>query len=309
MESIGWDFSINSQLYKSKNAQLNFFFNISQNYNVLREIDESYNLERDHTTSNGEYKQIIQVDNPIGSFYGYRYKGVYTKDDDLIARDEDGNKIYDAAGNAVKMMYNYPTVAYEFELGDAKYEDVNHDGNINYQDVVYLGDANPDFTGGFGMSYRYKNFGCSFSFYGRYGNSIINETQMEGENMYTFDNQLTSTLRRWRDPGDETDIPRALYGKGYNWLGSDRYVHDGSFLRLKYVSCYYDLPKQWTKALGVRQIKLAATVNNLLTFTNYIGQDPEISIKSSDGSIFTVGIDSSTTPVAKQFTFSINIML
>ncbi len=309
MEAIGWDFSVNSELYHSKNSQLNFFFNISQNYNVLREIDESYNLERDRTTANGEYKQIIQVDNPIGSFYGYRYEGVYSTEADLIAKDNSGKPIYDAAGNAVKMIYSYPNVGYEFEVGDAKYQDVNNDGNINYQDVVYLGDANPDFTGGFGMSYRYKDFGCSYSFYGRYGNSIINATQMKGENMYAYDNQLASTLKRWRNPGDKTDIPRALLGYGYNWLGSDRYVHDGSFLRLKYVSCYYNLPKRWTSSLGVRQIKVAATVNNLITFTNYIGQDPEISIKSTDGSIFSVGVDNSTTPVPKQFTFSINIML
>lgn len=307
MEAIGWDFNINSQVYKTKDAQLNLFFNISQNYNVLREIDESYNLERDRTTSNGQYKMIIQVDNPIGSFYGYEYDGVYTSADQLIARDATGQQIYDAAGNAVEMVYNYPNINYKFELGDAKYKDINHDGNINYQDVVYLGDANPDFVGGFGMSYRYKGFGCSLTFYGRYGNSIINATQMAGENMYSYDNQLASSLKRWRNPGDDTDIPRALIGSGYNWLGSDRYVHDGSFLRLKYISFYYNLPKKMLSPIKLRQAKLSLTLNNLMTFTNYIGQDPEISIRSADGSIFSVGVDKSTAPVPKQATLSLSI--
>lgn len=307
MEAIGWDFNINSQVHKTRDAQLNLFFNISRNYNVLREIDESYNLERDRTTSNGQYKMIIQVDNPIGSFYGYEYEGVYTSENQLIARDANGEQIFDATGNAVKMVYNYPNVNHEFQLGDAKYKDINHDGNINYQDVVYLGDANPDFVGGFGASYKYKGFGCSLTFYGRYGNSIINATQMSGENMYGYDNQLASTLKRWRNPGDVTDMPRALTGTGYNWLGSNRYVHDGSFLRLKYVSFYYDLPKAWLTPINLRQAKLSLTLNNLFTFTNYIGQDPEISIKSQDGSVFSVGVDYSTTPVPKQATVSLSI--
>lgn len=306
LESDGWDFNLRSEIFHRKDSHLSLFLNLSQNYNILRKIAESYNLERDRTTTNGEYKRIIQVGNPIGSFYGYKYDGVYTNPDDLIARDADGNKIYDASGNAVKMAYNYPNINYEFQLGDAKYEDINHDGNINYQDVVYLGNANPKFIGGFGASYTYKNFSCNLTFYGRYGNSIINVTQMRGENMYGYDNQLASTLRRWRNPGDQTDIPRALNNAGYNWLGSDRYVHDGSFLRLKYISFSYDMPRKWVQPLHMRQVKLSATLNNLLTFTNYIGQDPEISIKSS--SIFTVGYDNSTTPVPKQVTFYLSLM-
>lgn len=306
IESIGWDFNIRSEVYRTQDSHLSLFFNISQNYNVLKEIDENYNLERDRTTSNGEYKYIIQIDNPIGSFYGYKYDGVYTSEDDLIARDRNNNKIYDGLGNPVKMVYNYPDINYEFQLGDAKYKDINHDGNINYQDVVYLGDANPDFIGGFGMSYNYKRFYANLTFYGRYGNNIINITQMQGENMYNYDNQLASTLKRWRNPGDETDMPRALLGAGYNWLGSDRYVHDGSFVRLKYISVSYDLPEKWVEPLHFREIKVSATLNNMLTFTRYIGQDPEVSIRSADGSIFTVGYDYSTTPVPKQLTFYLN---
>jgi hypothetical protein len=161
--------------------------------------------------------------------------------------------------------------------------------------VVYLGDANPDFTGGFGSSAKWKNFSLNIYFYGRYGNEIINLTKMRGENMASYDNQTTATLSRWRKPGDETDMPRALIGYGYNWLGSDRYVDNGSFLRLKYVTLTYYMPKTLIGKI------------NLLTFTRYLGQDPEININSSDGTIYTVGYDQSNTPVPKELTFTINV--
>jgi len=304
LETQGWDFNIRSEVYKTADSHLSLFFNFSQNYNILREINENYNLERDRTTSNGEYKMLVQIGNPIGSFYGYQFEGVYTNTEDLYAVDEEGNYIQDPNGNFIKMVYNYPDINYEFQLGDAKYKDVNHDGNINYLDVVYLGNANPKFITGLGASYKYKRFYANMTFYGRFGNSIINVTQMYGENMYSYDNQLASTMRRWRREGDSTDMPRALLSSGYNWLGSDRYVHDGSFLRLKYISISYDLPNSFCERLNVRKIKVSATLNNILTFSNYIGQDPEVSIKSSD--IFTVGYDYSRTPVSKQLTFYVN---
>jgi hypothetical protein len=227
LDNQGWDFSFRSFPIRHDVFSISFDFNIARNFNVLREVAKNYATERGETTSNGEFKHIIQTDNPIGSFYGYRYLGVYKDEEDLTAVDEAGNKVYNANGEPVMMVFNYPSVNYEFQPGDAKYEDINHDGNINYLDVIYLGDANPDFTGGFGSTVSYRNFTFNFFFYGRYGNDIINMTQMYGENMYNYDNQTTAVLRRWRKPGDETDIPRALINYGYNWLGSSRFIYYG----------------------------------------------------------------------------------
>jgi hypothetical protein len=125
--------------------------------------------------------------------------------------------------------------------------------------------------------------------------------------MASYDNQTTATLRRWRKPGDQTDIPRALIGYGYNWLGSDRYVDDGSFLRLKYITLSYYLPKPLIGKVGLDQLRLSLQLTNLLTFTNYLGQDPEININSRDGTIYTVGYDESNTPRPKGLTFTINV--
>ncbi len=130
---------------------------------------------------------------------------------------------------------------------------------------------------------------------------------MYSENMASYDNQTTATLRRWRNPGDVTDVPRALVGYGYNWLGSDRFVGDGSFLRLKYITLSYRVPGNLTNRVGIKQARFSMTLNNLFVFTNYLGQDPEISINSRDGSIYTVGYDDSNTPRTKEVTMNLSI--
>lgn len=307
LDNNGWDFNVRTYPVRSQNWTISFNFNIARNYNILQEIDESYNLKQYINIDNGSYPKWIQTGNPIGSFYGYIYDGVYKDESELIARDVNGNQIYKANGTPVNMIYYYPYVNYEFQPGDAKYRDINNDGNIDYNDIVYLGNANPDFIGGFGSSVKYKNFSFNFYFYGRYGNDIINKTKMNSENMYRFDNQSTATLRRWRRPGDETDIPRALIYYGYNWLGSDRFVDDGSFLRLKYLTFTYEFPRELVSKLKMQSLRLSTTFNNLLTITNYAGQDPEININSRDGTIYTVGYDESNTPRARQITVNLSV--
>lgn len=307
MDNYGWDFNLRTWPIKNKDFKMSFDFNIAKNYNIIREVNDKFSTERNVSPGNGAYKNLIQIDNPAGSFYGYRSLGVYTNEDELIARDKNGNQILDPNGRPITMVYDYNKVNYEFQLGDARYEDINHDGNINAADVVLLGDANPDFTGGFGQEYRYKNFSFRYNFYFRYGNEIINRNKINGEKMINFDNQTKAVLKRWRKPGDETDIPRALLGYGYNYLGSDRFVEDGSFLRLKYISLSYNVPIKICRKFKLESVRLSSTINNLLTFTNYTGQDPEININTKDGTFYTVGYDDSNTPVAKSVTFNLHV--
>lgn len=312
MDNLGWDMSVKTIPIKTKDFTMTFDFNIARNYNVLRSLTEETATIRNETIGNGTYQNIASIGNPAGSFYGYKYEGVYTTEDMLVARDVNGNKISDPNGNEIKMMYDQNgTSPYEFELGDAKYSDVNHDGNIDANDIVYLGNANPLFTGGFGSMLSYKSWSLNCFFYFRYGNSIINRTKMNGEAMYSFDNQLASTLRRWRKPGDGLDgeeiLPRALYQKGYNYAGSDRFVEDGSFLRLKYITLTYRVPKTFCQKIGVQNIRTSLTANNLFTFTKYSGQDPEISISSSDDVIYTVGYDDSKTPRGRELTLVLSV--
>jgi len=312
MDNIGWDFSIKTIPIKTKDFTMTFDINLARNYNVLRSLVDDYSTVRNETISNGQYQNIASIGNPAGSFYGYRYNGVYLNENDLLARDMNNQVITDPNGANIKMMYDYNgTSRYEFQVGDAKYDDYNHDGNIDANDIVYLGNANPLFTGGFGSMISYKNWSLNSFFYFRYGNSIINLTKMYGEAMHNFDNQLASTLKRWRKPGDgengEEILPRALYDKGYNYVGSDRFVEDGTFLRLKYITLTYRIPKKFCQKIGVDNIRTSVTANNLFTFTNYSGQDPEINISSSDQVIYTVGYDDSRTPRAREVTFILSV--
>ena len=138
----------------------------------------------------------------------------------------------------------------------------------------------------------------------RYGNKIINRARMNAENMYGNDNQSKSVDWRWVKDGDVTDMPRALYQYGYNWLGSDRYVEDGSFLRFKYMTFNYAIPPKELKKYHISKMSLYLTFNNLWVWTKYSGVDPEVGY----GSLGT-SYDDAKTPRTKDFTLGVSIGL
>ena len=121
--------------------------------------------------------------------------------------------------------------------------------------------------------------------------------------MYFFDNQSTAVLRRWRNEGDETDIPRALINGGYNWLGSDRYVEDASFVRFRTITARYNFTRKILTKIKLKTLSAYITGENLFTFTNYLGQDPEVTFRGSDP--FRVSYDYSMTPPAKIITLGL----
>jgi hypothetical protein len=304
MENQGWEVALNTTPIKSGKWKMDFNFNISSNENVIREISEYFPSESGNTDANGQYKRFLQTDNPFGSFYGYRFKGVYTDKEATLARDAAGNAVTGPNGQTVYMRFNYPKIDYTFQPGDAIYEDINKDGNIDSRDVVYLGNSNPKLTGGFGPTLTYNSqFKILLYFTYRYKFDVVNGTDMNTTNMYGYSNQSTATLARWRNPGDVTDMPRAVFQSGYNWLGSDRYVEDASFLRLRSVTFSYNLSKPLLKKMKMDDVRVYLTADNLLTFTNYRGQDPEVSMKSGDP--FGIAIDYSRTPPTSRFTLGL----
>ncbi|MFC6859496.1 SusC/RagA family TonB-linked outer membrane protein [Zunongwangia sp. SCSIO 43204] len=304
IDNQGWEIGLYTTPIKTDKWNVDFNFNIAHNQNVIREISEYFPNESGNVTVNGEFKRFLQIDNPFGSFYGYRFKGVYPDLESTQAKDANGNVITGPNGQIVYMRFNYPNTDYIFQPGDAIYEDINKDGNIDSRDVVYLGNSNPKFVGGFGPTVTLNNqFKLLLYFTYRLDFDVVNGTDMVTTNMYNWDNQSTAVLSRWRNPGDQTDIPRAINGAGYNWLGSDRYVEDASFLRFRSVTFSYNFSKSFLKNLNMNDARIYITADNLLTFTKYRGQDPEVRLPGGDP--FDMSIDYSRTPPTRRLSLGI----
>ena len=297
-----WTFDVNVNLANSTGKITSLLTSILNDYNG----EYGYN--------NGEYQSRIQVGNSYGSIYGFRYKGVYQYSDYVegregtspVARDAQGNVIHDANGKPLPMYFNYGgNHQYRFQGGDAIYEDINHDGNIDELDIVYLGNCNPKLTGGFGFTVRWKQLSMNAFFNFRYGNKIINRARMNAEAMENSYNQSIAVNYRWRKEGDITEIPRAHYNGNivaYNTLGSDRFIEDGSFLRFKYLTFTYSFTKEALKPIRLSTLNLYLTLNNLCTWTKYTGVDPEISPDSRG-----ICYDDSNTPRSQYFTFGVTV--
>lgn len=304
----GFEIGLRTVPYRSKNINVGFDFNIAKNQNIMQEVSDLYpKTDGKKVNSNGIYRTYLQVGNPFGSFYGFRYKGVYKDAEATVATGLSGNPIVTPSGQTVYMRFNYPATDYVFQPGDAIYEDINHDGNINEDDIVYLGNSNPKISGGFGPNVTFKgNFRLQAFFTYKMGYEMINESIMKTSNMYGFNNQNTAVLRRWRNPGDITDVPRALQGVGYNWLGSDRYVSDASFLRLKSVTMRYNLSKPLLNKLSVKNGSVYVTAENLYTWTKYQGIEPDISQRGVNNP-FSYVSDKSLTPSPKNFILGLTV--
>ena len=184
----------------------------------------------------------------------------------------------------------------------AIYDDINHDGTIDELDIVYLGSSLPKVTGGWGFKLRWGRLSWNNQFNFRYGNKIINRVRMNAENMYSNNNQSRAVNWRWRVEGDDARIPRALRQHGYNWLGSDRFVEDGSFMRLNYSQISYSCPANELKRFGLNRLDFYVSANNLFCLTNYSGSDPEVGY----GGLGIV-TDNAQTPRAKSFTAGVTI--
>ncbi len=314
MDNNGWEMNFySSRAIKRNDFSVDFNFNLSNYVNTIVELRDdilaNYNADYDYT--NGTYLSRIQEGNSYGSIYGFRYKGVYqynkyipgVQENAPVARDENGYVFTDEEGTPLPMYFAYGrSNEYQFRGGDAIYEDINKDGSIDELDIVYLGNSNPKINGGFGSTIRYKNLSVTAFFNFRYGSKIVNMARMNAENMYYLNNQSVSVNWRWRKDGDVTEMPRALYNYGYNWLGSDRYVEDGSFLRMKYLTFNYSIPKAKLERYKLQQVSFYLTINNLFVLTKYTGVDPEVGYGS-----FGVSTDNSPTPRSKDATLGISV--
>lgn len=304
MKNTGWEVMSSFKVVRTKDWLVQLDFNVAQNINAFTKLPQNYNTEKATVLSNGTYPQRIVAGQPIGSFYGLRYLGVYPSDKDAVAKDANGATLYDGNHNPIPMTFQG---TYTFKGGDAKYADINHDGKIDLNDVVYIGDSNPTLLGGFGTTVRYKEFDLNFQFTYRLGFDIINMTAMNTQGMNGRNNQSKAVLSRWRRQGQNEPglLPRAYMDNPANNLGSDRYVENGSFARLNSVKLGYNLSQELCKKFNVQSANIAVSARKLFTFTNYSGQDPEVGQDASDP--FWIGADKANTPPPRTVTLSLSV--
>ncbi|MBQ9357183.1 MAG: SusC/RagA family TonB-linked outer membrane protein [Prevotella sp.] len=333
MRNVGWEFNISTnRIIKSGKFSADFNATFGNNSNKILEMDattlETMNIK--FTQENRSVLQRVQLNNPFGAIYGFRFKGVYqyqystfaslTHDEQAqfladgktapVALASDGSVIYDDHDQPLRMMYTFsvsddlPGKNYRFKGGDAIYEDLNNDGNINELDIVYLGSSLPKLTGGFGFTLNYGKWRLNTQFNYRFGNKILNLARLDAQAMVNNNNQSQAVNYRWRMEGDVTSIPRAMYGSSsnYNTLISDRFVEDGSFLRLNYTQLSYSLPDKSVRAIGLHGLRFYLSANNLFCLTKYTGVDPEISYSS-----YGAALDQAQTPRAKSYTFGLTV--
>ena len=233
---------------------------------------------------------LTQVGQPVGLFYGYKTDGVYSKTSEAQA---DGYYVKKQNGDN----------AY-FEAGDMRFVDINHDKCIDENDMTIIGDPNPDIYGSIFANFTYKNFALNAVFNYSLGNDIYNYQRSLLEGGTYFLNQTTAMNNRWTTEGQQTDIPRISYLDPLgNSRFSDRWIEDGSYLRLSSVTLSYHLPIRSTYLQG---ITVWGNANNLFTITRYLGNNPDCALGSN---VLTQGIDRGLLSAGRSFSLGVNINL
>jgi TonB-linked SusC/RagA family outer membrane protein len=286
LENKGLEFGFDARLIRTSDFNLSIGASIASNKNrVVRLTDGDY-----ITTAYGA-EILTAVDQPFGQFYGYQTNGVLTSAADATAENL---RMMDKTGAYVN-----------FEAGDVRFVDQNDDNIIDDHDKVVLGNSNPDYFGGMNLAMNYKNVGLKVHVNYTYGNEIYNYLRSQLESGSSFNNQSVGLVNRWIVDGQNTSIPRSVYGDPkMNNRFSDRWVEDGSYLRLGLIELSYELPVSKVKFL--QGVTLWASANNLLTITNYLGVDPEFSVGSN---LFYQGIDTGMLPLSKSFNAGLKIYL
>lgn len=255
---------------------------------------------------NSSHLYITKVDEPVTAFYGYVWDGCYQIEDFTWQNNSDQNIPYDQRNFVLKN--NVPTngdTRTSIRPGDAKYIDQNRDGIINDADRVVIGNPMPIHIGGFNNNFTYKDFGLNIFFQWSYGNDVFNANRIifEGNPNNRMINQYASYTRRW-SPDNPTNEMHRIGSKGLVGVYSSRTVEDGSYLRLKTVQLSYNIPQKISKKISIDRIQLYVSAQNLFTWTDYSGMDPEVSVRHST---LTPGFDYSSYARNRTITFGTNI--
>ena len=257
-------------------GELGWESDLSYTYNKNKIKDLNSDVPYYINQVNNSYVTMLQKDYPINVFYGYVTDGVFQNQTEV-----DVHSIQPGA-----------------EPGDIRFRDLNNDGVINDDDRTVIGNPNPTHMFSLGNNLTYKGFELNIYLQGVAGNKIFNANKIDLTGMSAAYNQTTDVLSRWHGEGTSNYMPRAVFGDpNQNNRISDRFVENGSYLRLKTISLSYNFPKEWLKVLTIENARLTLSCENVATITSYSGFDPEVGIN---------GIDLSTYPISRTFNIGLN---
>jgi TonB-linked SusC/RagA family outer membrane protein len=282
MENKGIEFTIDSRNLVG-DFSWNTSFNFSYNQNLVKSLNDTVPMTSGSIGLNYNLA-LIQAGQPVNEFYGFIIEGIFQTQEDV------DNHAVQVPGNDP---YNRTSA------GDIRFKDLNNDGVINDLDRAFTGNPNPSFIFALNNSFNYKGFDLNIFLQGVAGNKIFNANRLYTEAMSVAQNQTTETLDRWTGEGTSNSMPRAVFNDpNKNTRPSDRYVEDGSYLRIKNVTLGYTLPTKWIEKAHFSSIRVYASGLNIYTFTKYTGFDPEVG---------TSGIDNNVYPVTATYSFGINL--
>ncbi|EDM37763.1 putative outer membrane protein [Pedobacter sp. BAL39] len=293
-QNKGLEFGLNTINIETDALSWSSNFNISFNRNKVTKLygDDGNIINGSGQGLSGSLVSysILEVGQPIGSFFGWRHSGVYSNSTDNTAQIRNAS---------------VGTNNYLFKGGDLIFQDLNNNGVIDNEDRSIIGNAQPKFTGGFTNNLKYKSFDLNILMTFSYGNDILNGTRYAAESATGFVG-AKSLLNRWRNEGDVTDIPKVNYADpAGNRRFSNRWLEDGSYLRAKTVTLGYQLPKSLIAKASMKTCRVYVSAQNLFTITNYTGYDPEAS--SFNSQVTQIGIDQGTYPQYRAVTFGASV--
>lgn len=324
IENKGLEITLDAHPVQLKNFTVDSNFQISFNKNKLLSLSDTENATLVGYGQFGDVVCVSEIGKPLYNFYGYKVEGVYKDLDDIQNSAKPAKYPSDGVFSRGNTVW----------VGDIKYKDVDENGIIDERDRTDLGSPLPKFTFGWTNTFRYRNLDLSIFLNGSYGNKVMNYNSLTLTHMNsTWTNQLQSVVskRARLEPID----PTIVYADGSKWFDhidnvrvknpgtkiphssindpndndriSDRYVEDGSFLRIKNITLGYTFPKALLNKAKIENLRVYVNIQNLYTFTKYTGYDPEVGASTQDSSGLTYGLDNGRYPSPAMYSFGLNI--
>lgn len=324
IENKGLEITLDAHPVQLKNFSWDSNFQISFNKNKLLSLSDTENATLVGYGQWGDVVCVSEIGKPLYNFYGYKVEGVYKDLDDIQNSAKPAKYPSDGVFSRGNTVW----------VGDIKYKDVDENGIIDERDRTDLGSPLPKFTFGWTNTFRYRNIDLSIFLNGSYGNKVMNYNSLTLTHMNsTWANQLQSVVskRARLEPID----PTIVYADGSKWFDhidnvrvknpgtkiphtsindpndndriSDRYVEDGSFLRIKNITLGYTFPKALLNKAKIENLRVYVNIQNLYTFTKYTGYDPEVGASTQDSSGLTYGLDNGRYPSPAMYSFGLNI--